>query len=107
MDEGMDEEPSTTGKGLRFEIRKWNAVAMWAWDLSTDTCAVCRSSIMELCVDCQVNTAADSRLTDSDCTVAWGVCNHAFHYHCISKWLKNRLVCPLDNSEWHFQRVGK
>jgi len=84
-----------------FEIKKWNAVAMWSWDIDVDTCAICRNHIMEQCVECQANQYA----TD-ECTIAWGVCNHAFHFHCISRWLKEHNVCPLDNKEWTFQKYG-
>ena len=27
----------------RFEVKKWNAVALWAWDIVVDNCAICRS----------------------------------------------------------------
>ncbi|GBN73568.1 hypothetical protein AVEN_56596-1 [Araneus ventricosus] len=30
-----------------FTLKKWNAVAMWSWDVECDTCAICRVQVME------------------------------------------------------------
>ncbi|KAJ2758753.1 RING-box protein hrt1 [Coemansia nantahalensis] len=91
-------------KGPRMEIKKWTSVALWAWDMDMDVCAICRNNNMELCIECQ----ADQGTKDmEECTLAWGICNHAFHVHCITRWLKSRNSCPLDNREWQYQKYGK
>lgn len=71
----MDQKPERY-----FEVKKWNAVALWSiycykdlgWNIHVDNCAICKNHIMEKCIECD----AAEESSGKDCTVAWGVCNH-------------------------------
>jgi hypothetical protein len=57
-DAGQNEAGTSKAKGSksgkRFEIKKWNAVAMWSWAICTDTCAICRNNLYEPSIEYQV-----------------------------------------------------
>ncbi|EFX72542.1 hypothetical protein DAPPUDRAFT_326083 [Daphnia pulex] len=31
-----------------FSLKRWNAVAMWSWDVECEICAICRVQVMEM-----------------------------------------------------------
>ena len=52
--EGENAGNASSAQLPRFEIKKWNAVAMWSWDICADTCAICRNSLNEPSIEYQV-----------------------------------------------------
>lgn len=89
--------PKQTEKRIR--LKKWTAVAFWSYDVTNDACSICHSQIMLPCITC----AAEPQRAEK-CTASWGQCGHAFHFHCISRWLVKQSTCPLDESAWEFVR---
>ena len=120
---------SAGDSGKLFTLKKWNAVAMWSWDVECDTCAICRvqvrpliptlsgikltplnrCQVMDACLRCQGESKVDSRSPggSKDCVVVWGECNHSFHHCCMSLWIKQNNRCPLCQQEWTVQKLGK
>ena len=43
-------KPAAKGPGdKKVVVRKWNAVAFWAYDHDNDTCAICHNALMIPC----------------------------------------------------------
>ncbi|XP_004287933.1 PREDICTED: anaphase-promoting complex subunit 11-like isoform 1 [Fragaria vesca subsp. vesca] len=77
---------------------RWHAVAAWTWDAQDETCGICRMAFDGCCPDC--------KLPGDDCPLIWGACNHAFHLHCILKWVNSQTSqahCPMCRREWQFK----
>ncbi|KAG1697374.1 RING-box protein 2 [Nymphon striatum] len=93
-----------------FALKKWNAVAMWRWDVECDVCAICRVQVMEFkervsfsdaCLRCQCESKPE------DCVVVWGDCNHSFHNCCMALWVQQNNRCPLCQQEWVVQHTDE
>ncbi|KAJ6420651.1 hypothetical protein OIU84_028076 [Salix udensis] len=83
---------------LSFLTHRWHAVASWTWDAQDETCGICRMAFDGCCPDC--------KLPGDDCPLIWGACNHAFHLHCILKWVNSQTSqahCPMCRREWQFK----
>ncbi|CAB4057975.1 RBX2 [Lepeophtheirus salmonis] len=123
MDSGLvnGEETSSNSSPSQklFSLKRWNAVAMWSWDVECDTCAICRVQVMDACLRCQSENNSSSSTASAaaaatnggtgskDCVVVWGECNHSFHQCCMSLWIKQNNRCPLCQQEWTVQKLGK
>lgn len=91
----------STSNPPQFTISKWNGVALWSWQMDQDTCAICKSSLVDKCVHCQVNETSQD-----ECKTAFGECSHVFHEHCINQWIKEHKTCPICALEWKLRNTN-
>ena len=77
-----------------YKILKLNAVALWNYELSIDTCCICKLRLTEDCITCQ---SRQNEIERNQCQKVVGRCNHCYHSHCIDEWVKKQNTCPLDN----------
>lgn len=84
---------------MKMTVQKVRVVAAWTWDAGDDACGICRNAFDGCCPDC--NVPGDM------CPIAWGECSHAFHLHCISKWIAAQPAgqhkCPMCRRPWKFE----
>ena len=76
--------------------------AVVSWSYKVGNCEICKQAIQDLCTECK----ADAIEKDEACPVAWGFCNHCFHFHCIKKLHRNFLLdtlCPLCDEIWDYK----
>lgn len=99
----MDEKKEATVLARPFrcvEVKSWNAVAFWSYKNANTHCPICKREVMNLCIEC---VGSRTELVSNPCTRSVGTCGHAYHNHCIQKWLKDHSSCPTCNTEWKLQ----
>lgn len=65
------------------QVVQVDACFLWSYRVEQDACGICKSDLTSACIHCVAN--AEEKET---CRVLIGTCGHAFHNHCMIKWLK-------------------
>ena len=97
----MSENNSKSDYVPSIQLVNVHGVAYWNWNLQNEVCAICRNPIIDYCIEC---LSDETKNQENGCPISQGVCQHAFHHHCIEKWLNTRYSCPLCNVEWNYQQ---
>ncbi|CAM9760903.1 unnamed protein product, partial [Chrysoparadoxa australica] len=81
---------------------RWHAVGVWQWNVNDEVCGICRMAFDACCPEC--------KMPGDSCPPVWGQCNHAFHMHCIMKWINEQSnqrstpqQCPMCRRDWAFR----
>jgi len=87
---------------LSISIDSANIITHSSLNIHNDNCPICRYSLMNKCLDC--DSEINNHTNTNDCISVIGVCGHGYHFHCISTWLKSKIMCPLDNNKWEYKK---
>lgn len=79
-----------------IKINSINLRGCWNLETMNEECPICRTSILEHCVECNS--------LETECVSVMGECSHIYHLHCIQKWTKTKNSCPLDNKIWVYKK---
>ncbi|CAO4369844.1 unnamed protein product [Caenorhabditis nigoni] len=90
--------PLESSTRLKIAVKKLHVCGEWKWlQGGEDTCGICRMEFESACNMC--------KFPGDDCPLVVGTCRHAFHRHCIEKWIaapsnQPRAQCPLCRQDW-------
>lgn len=86
---------------FKVTIKRWHTVGNWTWNAGDDVCGICRNPFD--------GCSPDGKYPGDDSPVVWGVCGHALHLQCITKWLSQNQnhdqKCPLCRQPWEFKNA--
>ena len=81
----------------KIEVKKWNAVAVWSWSTSFDSCAICRNTLHEPSIEFQANSQQEGADGLSIAVSFTSICAHMLHsFH---------FRLPLREKKRVFERV--
>ncbi|ODV62039.1 anaphase promoting complex subunit 11, partial [Ascoidea rubescens DSM 1968] len=75
---------------MKVKIKNWHAISYWHWTVDDELCGICRAAFDSTCPVC--------KYPGDECPMVLGNCHHAFHLHCILKWLDTETsngLCPM------------
>jgi len=98
----IPEEAAASAGEAPFQIQSWDGVCFWKWDISCDTCSICRNRLDQPSIDYMANP---SPAFNAGLKVAFGSCGHCFHHDCWQRWNKKSPTCPLCSKEWDMTKV--
>lgn len=97
-DSPVEETQDYSNQEGSITLEKWVILTSYAPKAPNDKCEICHNHLNEKCATCL--ESKDNILTKV-CNVSMGKCGHAFHGHCINRWLTNDVKsCPVDQSPW-------
>ncbi|XP_025417832.1 anaphase-promoting complex subunit 11 [Sipha flava] len=92
----MSDQPESF---MRIVIKEFLGVGNWRWSFTNDRiCGICRVQFEICCPNCDN--------PEAQCPIAWGRCSHAFHLHCVLKWLDTEHAnnkCPICRQNWELR----
>lgn len=90
MSNNKNQPQNNSQSDIKIELQSWYPIATYSYNFEDDICGLCKANLMDACLECYANN-------NKVCKVSQGQCDHCFHYHCISNWLKDDESCPIDN----------